>query len=147
MVHVGRRRKTPAHDRAEGKGPRFTGSIHFHGLAERCASAHGSNGYIPVPIVLEGLGLALVEAQTAGLRCVTSDSVPVEASVIPAHVTRLSLTAGAPTWAEAVLNAATLPCPDRAMVWNIVAASPFVIHRCIRDLCDIYSNVSGKHIH
>jgi len=129
--------------RALGLRDRFI----FTGLRRDVPALMAAMDTFLFPSYWEGLGLALVEAQTAGLRCVTSDSVPVEASVIPAHVTRLSLTAGAPTWAEAVLNAATLPCPDRAMVWNIVAASPFVIHRCIRDLCDIYSNVSGKHIH
>lgn len=43
------------------------------------------------PSKLEGLGIALVEAQAAGLPCLVSDVVPEEADIVPRLVTRLPL--------------------------------------------------------
>jgi len=58
------------------------------------------------PSLYEGLGLALLEAQAAGLISVVSDVVPGESDVIPSLVDRLSLGDSASTWAHAVLAGA-----------------------------------------
>lgn len=55
------------------------------------------------PSQLEGLGMALIEAQAAGLRCVVSDRVPHEADQIPQHIKRLSLEEPVAAWANALL--------------------------------------------
>ena len=52
----------------------------------------------------EGLGLALVEAQAAGLRCFVSTAVPLDAVVIPSLVQQFPLSAGPELWAEAILQ-------------------------------------------
>ncbi len=53
------------------------------------------------PSKLEGLGIALIEAQAAGLPCLVSDVVPDEADVIPDLITRLSVHQ---SWAPALLR-------------------------------------------
>ena len=58
------------------------------------------------PSLYEGLGLALLEAQAAGLTSVVSDTVPGESDVIPSLVERLSLGNSASTWARALLAGA-----------------------------------------
>jgi len=58
------------------------------------------------PSLYEGLGLALLEAQAAGLTSVVSDIVPGESDVIPSLVDRLALENSASTWAHAVLAGA-----------------------------------------
>ncbi|HLM82198.1 MAG TPA: glycosyltransferase [Terriglobales bacterium] len=58
------------------------------------------------PSLYEGLGLALLEAQAAGLTSIVSDLVPGESDVIPNLVDRLALGNSAPTWAHAVLAGA-----------------------------------------
>ena len=58
------------------------------------------------PSLYEGLGLALLEAQAAGLTSVVSDIVPGESDAIPSLVDRLALGNSASTWAHAVLAGA-----------------------------------------
>jgi glycosyltransferase involved in cell wall biosynthesis len=56
------------------------------------------------PSLFEGLPLASIEAQAAGVGCVLSDSLPEEAEVVRPLVQRLSLSEPASRWAEAVLE-------------------------------------------
>jgi len=58
------------------------------------------------PSLYEGLGLALLEAQAAGLTSVVSDKVPGESDAIPSLVDRLALGNSASSWAHAVLAGA-----------------------------------------
>ena len=55
------------------------------------------------PSLYEGLGIALVEAQAAGLRCIVSDKVPDEAFVTDL-VCPLSLSEPVDRWRDAVLD-------------------------------------------
>lgn len=54
------------------------------------------------PSLFEGLGIALVEAQTNGLRCLFSDVVPKEANIYPAENITMSLKADSSKWARAL---------------------------------------------
>ena len=53
------------------------------------------------PSISEGLGIAVIEAQLAGVDCVISDNVPAN-TVISNHVIRLSLDASYRKWYDAV---------------------------------------------
>lgn len=57
-----------------------------------------------LPSLYEGLPLALVEAQAAGLACLVSDSVTAEATAHTGRVVRLPLADGAARWARAVMD-------------------------------------------
>jgi glycosyltransferase involved in cell wall biosynthesis len=63
----------------------------------------GMDGFL-FPSLYEGLGLALIEAQAAGLPAVISDAIPREADVAPDLITRLSLRQSAGLWAEHALR-------------------------------------------
>lgn len=58
------------------------------------------------PSLHEGLGLAVIEAQMVGLACVHTAGLPPESRLPGTDVTALPLDAGAPAWADAVLEAA-----------------------------------------
>jgi len=65
------------------------------------------------PSLSEGLGIAVVEGQMAGLPCITSDAVPEEADLGLGLVRRLSLSADNTTWAAAILAALKNDRPRR----------------------------------
>jgi len=85
----------------------------------------------------EGLGLALVEAQAAGLPCVVSDRVPVEAIVDGARVELVDLDAPAADWTAAVLRACEKGRDSGA--WKRLLASPFHIDRSRELLETVYA--------
>jgi glycosyltransferase involved in cell wall biosynthesis len=92
-----------------------------------------------MPSLHEGLGLALLEAQAAGLPCIVADSVPNEAEVIPQLVTRLQLSQSASSWARFVFASRNYASPitqDKALA--AMKASPFSIGRATAELTQLY---------
>jgi len=95
------------------------------------------------PSVSEGLGLAFVEAQAAGLPCLVSDSIPREADLAPRLVRRLSLSQGSSEWAKELLDAIVAPrglSLEEALA--IVEKSPFNLSNSIRELQEAYGGQS-----
>ena len=92
------------------------------------------------PSLYEGLGLALVEAQAAGLPCICSTAIPEEADVIPDLITRVPLTAAPSVWARAIngaRNAIGLVPRDEALAQ--VNNGPFNLANGIAMLASLYS--------
>ncbi len=82
------------------------------------------------PSHIEGLGLALIEAQMAGLSCVTADHLPPEAWLPGASVTALPLAAGAATWAQAILKVAGQPAQFPAPhPYDLTHSLPLLLER------------------
>lgn len=91
------------------------------------------------PSLFEGLGLALVEAQAAGLPCIASTNVPDEADVLPELVSRLPLSAGPEGWADAALATRNAPKQtSRAGALEAVRRSHFNIVQGVRQLESFY---------
>ncbi len=118
------------------------------GLAERViltgfrrdvASLLRAMDCLVLPSQYEGLGLAAVEAQVVGLRCVVADSVPREVEVIPGTVKWLSLQDAASVWASALFEAGRdshnqdVPNP-----LELVRQSSFHITSSLEELLKLY---------
>lgn len=124
------------------------------GVADRTVFA-GSRSDVPrlmlgamnvflFPSLWEGLGLALVEAQAAGLPCVLSDCVPQEVDVVTPLTHRLSLSAPVGDWVNAVLasrreDKSDLPSQHEAL--SLVEESPFNIETARLALESLYTSL------
>ena len=83
-------------------------SVHFLGVTDDVpAVLHGLDAFV-LPSFREGLSMAAVEAQAAGVPCVLSDGVPDEAILPGAPVARISLADGLHVWATAIGEAARI---------------------------------------
>ena len=95
------------------------------------------------PSLFEGLGLAVVEAQAAGLPCLVSDTIPQEADLVAPLVQRLSLSLPPSEWAERLLATISRPrpvSPDEALA--LVEETPFNLSNSIRKLLEAYAQDS-----
>jgi len=90
------------------------------------------------PSRFEGLGLALIEAQAAGLHCLVSDCVPEEADVVPELVQRLPLKAGVAAWADELRVLAANGRSDRQAGLAAVENSDFSIDKSLEGLYALY---------
>lgn len=94
------------------------------------------------PSLYEGLGLALIEAQAAGLPCILSDVVPKAADVVNPLVRRLSLSDSTFSWAEAILDLKheAKTAITRSDALSLVANSQFNLQVCLEQLTKIYQS-------
>jgi glycosyltransferase involved in cell wall biosynthesis len=98
----------------------------------------GSMDVFVFPSRHEGLGMAVVEAQAAGLPCVIATTIPEEVDVVPELIHRMPLAAPAELWAERILVAAAAPRPGQEEALRAVCASDFDIQRSAARLLEIY---------
>ena len=96
------------------------------------------------PSTHEGLGNAVIEAQTAGLPCLLSDRVPAEAIVVPRLVSVVSLQRPPEKWAEELLR---LQCSsasvDRSEASELVRAAGLDIEVMAARLAATYRSLVG----
>ncbi len=107
------------------KEKRLTDSFIMLGERDDVAGILNAADVFLFPSVYEGFGIALVEAQAAGLPCVVSDVIPEETGITD-NVIRLSLDEPASKWAGAVVEAAGRIRKDR---YDEIAASGYDISR------------------
>ena len=93
------------------------------------------------PSYFEGLGLALVEAQAAGLPCIAADTIVESAVVVKPLVQRLSLHDSVSTWARAVCAVkGTKSDSTRTEALQTLEKSSFNIENNAARLQELYSS-------
>jgi hypothetical protein len=90
----------------------------------------------------EGLGLAVLEAQIAGLRLLLSRAIPDDALLPTACVTRLSSADGAEVWAKAAVELLDRRLPDPQERLVALEASPFDLDFALADLLSLHQGTA-----
>ncbi len=143
LVLVGEGPLRPAIEAQVARSP-IANRVHFAGARSDVPRLLGALDVFVFPSQYEGLGLAAVEAQAAGVPCVIADTVPGEADAIPCLVRRLALTQPAVAWAEAVRQCRTLPADStRADSWRDLSGTAFDIRLSAKRLTDRYTGAPG----
>lgn len=93
----------------------------FYGASSQVERLLWAMDIFVFPSLMEGLGIAGVEAQAAGLPVLCSSAVPPEA-VMTAQAAQMELSAGPKAWAEAVLH---MRAADRGSGVEAVAGAGF----------------------
>lgn len=117
--------------------------VRFAGATQDIAAYMALFDLFLFPSFSEGLGIVCVEAQAAGTRVLASDTVPVEAAVVPGGLDFLPLEAGEAVWAERIHDLLGRPKPDPAEWRRTVEQSAFGLDRCLVDLHAIYREQLG----
>ena len=90
--------------RAEAQNPEWGGKIRLLGGRDDVAALLQGMDVFAFPSWFEGFGIAMLEAQAAGLPVVASDRVPEDGAVAPGHVNFLSLRESPGAWVEKILE-------------------------------------------
>jgi len=87
---------------------------------------------------MEGFGLAVVEAQLAGLRMLLSEGIPDDPLLPTAVFCRLSLKAGAQAWAEAAMDLRSRTPSPQSVVLAALRESGMDMDRSLNALMGLY---------
>jgi glycosyltransferase involved in cell wall biosynthesis len=115
-----------------------TGKIVFAGIRDDIATLMAAGDLLLFPSRGEGLGMAAVEAQAAGLPVLASTAVPRECCVVPDLVEFEALSSGETVWAERALQMLDRP-RDVSAANARVARSAFAISNSARALRHLYT--------
>jgi glycosyltransferase involved in cell wall biosynthesis len=117
----------------------FASRFHLPGVRYDVAQLLSTMDAFLFPSVVEGLPVALVEAQAAGLPCIYSDFITPEVDVNPQMLCRISLKEPAEVWAQGIERMIATVTPEaRASAFRAVEASSFNFSRSLKELEQYY---------
>jgi len=96
------------------------------------------------PSLYEGLPLALLEAQAAGVPSIVSTTITPESFVIPELIKPLPLSDGPESWAQSALEASTGLRELSFDSVDLMLSSKFAIQNSVNELCRIYRTTSDS---
>jgi glycosyltransferase involved in cell wall biosynthesis len=133
---------------ARARAMGFNGNMHFLGtrtnvpiLLRTCVDV------FVFPSLWEGLPVAVVEAQAAGLPCVISSEITNEVVILHDQVVQLPLALGPQEWATATIEALDRGKLETKSSTAAMEQTDFAIERCLSSLLDFYSVAkAGIHV-
>jgi glycosyltransferase involved in cell wall biosynthesis len=126
--------------RAQADVMGLSAKIHFAGVRTDVPRLmRGAMDVLVFPSSWEGLPITLIEAQASGLRCIVSEEVTDEASVLADQFTRLSLFRSPQEWAAETVNALQRGKIQPGQALKAISQSDFCIQRSSSTLLSLYA--------
>ena len=118
---------------------------HFRVLGSRddVPSLMSAMDFFIFPSLYEGLGLALVEAQAAGLRSFVSDGVSSQSIAVPEMVRVLPLSAGPEAWADAIMSEVGTYSPVSKTEALRITRTSFDMQRNVSQVAEFYQTLAS----
>jgi glycosyltransferase involved in cell wall biosynthesis len=117
----------------------IAGAIRFHGnLANTAGILRGASAFA-FPSRFEGLGLAAVEAQAAGIPVLLGAQLPEEIEVLPDLVHRVALNLPEEAWVDQLLKLRQTPRPTVEQRRDAFRQSPYAMEKNIQAWSAIYA--------
>lgn len=98
------------------------------------------------PSLYEGLGMALIEAQAAGLPCLVSDELPQEVDIAKGSIMRASLDDDLDVWVNKLKLLLDAPKPHAGMALETLKDSEFNVRVNIERLSRLYEQLYVERI-
>ena len=111
-------------------------NVIFYGVSDHIERLLWAMDVLAFPSLFEGLGIAVVEAQAAGLPVIVSEFVPEEAQVTE-NVQMIPISDGTVGWAEGILTCCRRTI-NRKSAADTVRQSGFDIADTVRQVCGAY---------
>jgi glycosyltransferase involved in cell wall biosynthesis len=135
------RSEIEAQSRARG----LSGRMHFTGIRTDVPRLmRGGMDLFVFPSLFEGLPIAVIEAQAAGLSCIVSDTVTSEACVLCDNFTQLPLSKGPEVWATKAVGALQRGRAESNVALEAIIQSDFCIQRSTSTLSNLYTVAAGE---
>jgi glycosyltransferase involved in cell wall biosynthesis len=113
--------------------------VDFLGVRRDVPEILAASDVFVFPSAWEGLGIAVVEAQAAGVPAVVSEAVPLEADLRCGLFRRLALSRSAEEWAPAVEDAACAPRPKWEVRESALSAAGYDIRTEVHKWEELYA--------
>ena len=117
----------------------ITESVHFWGNRSDVPSLLATANLFVFPSFSEGLGLAAIEAQAAGLPVLLAAHLPAELDLLPGRCQRLALDLPSGKWVDSILEMKKIPSLQLAERKSFLTHSGFSMDSNIRILSQIYA--------
>ncbi|MBE6470635.1 MAG: glycosyltransferase family 1 protein [Coriobacteriaceae bacterium] len=128
--------------RAQAASLGIADSVEFLGVRDDIPEVLKALDAFVFTSTLEGLGMAVVEAQAAGAPCITSDAVP-QTAIVSGIAQRISLDEGVDEWARRLNDVLAAAEPHRSQV-DEVRAHGYDIAEVASWMADFYCDLAAR---
>lgn len=109
--------------------------IIFTGRVENVSDYYNAFDVFALPSLNEGFGIVLIEAQSNGLPCITTDKIPVEARISDNFI-QTKLEKGPKIWADEILK-----IKEKRAITQVIEKNKYDIQNKSKDLETIYQKL------